>query len=82
MKTYRPPYMDQTSIQVFQFARIDSGIVFTISLGEEVEVLEENIIPVDTVHFDPFAEKSLGGIKLCKVRYDGKEGYINQRWLK
>jgi len=34
VKAHRPPYMAQNPVQVFQFPRVDAGVIFSIPIGE------------------------------------------------
>ena len=78
MKTFRPDYMAQSDIQVFQSPRVDSLVIFTIPVGKEVEVLQDNIRAIDPMTGTYFPTP----ITLVQIRFDGKVGYVNRRWLK
>lgn len=78
MIAYRPPYMSRSPIAVFQKPTTNSVVIFSVVLGTEVEILERNIRAIDQRTGAPYRNK----IVLHKIRHDGKEGFVNKRWLR
>ena len=78
MKTFRPDYMGKESIPVFRSPRTNSIVIFSVRLGEEVEVLESDIKAIDNLSGSPYKTP----IYLHMIRFDSKIGYMNRRWLK
>jgi hypothetical protein len=83
LMTYRPGYMNQSEIPVFQTPRIDSQVIFQIPLGELVELAHPKVFAaVDPLTDSPYFRRSGGTITLYKIRYKEKVGFVNKRWLK
>lgn len=77
MRTNRPDYMGKESIPVFRSPRTNSIVIFSIRLGEEVEILERDIKAIDNLTGAPYKNPIL----LHMIRFDEKIGYVNRRWL-
>jgi len=78
MITTRPAYMTREPIPVFRSPRTNSIVIFSVRLGEEVEIIEKDIKAIDNLTGSAYKNPIL----LHLIKYDGKIGYINRRWLK